>query len=340
MNIDYAGSSFVQVSDIHVGECRSLVGYLSRHRDILIQIMDTAYNLGLPLLISGDLTHTKSTNYEEQFLLAWWLGEIEKRKIPTVIITGNHDHLWGEVTQLDGFRYMPFQYIKFVTWHPDIHIIGNIGIICIPWRNYKTEDIKKIVLEKLPLIEHCTYRVVMLHECISGVKLDSGKVLSSQCSIPKIPDITYWAAGDIHKYQKTNVANGYYSGAPAQYKFDDDLPKGILKVDLDHPSKEPEFIAIVSKPLKTITTVSEITDDAYYRLIGDYEEIIKANNEPMIIKAEYDDEKEQQAITYERLGICDGLPEFLAVKGISEEMQQRAMDWISNILKLNDNKAA
>ena len=337
MNLEYKGSSFLQTGDIHIGECRTLVGYLGRHKSILTQIIDTAYNLGLPLLITGDITHTKSTNYEERFLLDWCLGEIEKREIPTVIITGNHDHLWGEVTQLDGLKYMPFKYIKIVTWHPDVHIIGQIGIICIPWRNYKTEDIKKIVTEKLPLIAHCTYRVVMMHECISGMKLDNGRILTSGVSIPSIPDITYWAIGDIHKFQTTNVANGYYSGSPAQFRFDDDLPKGVIRVDLDRPSKEPEFIPIMAKPLKTITNVEEITDDAYYRLVGDYDEIIKANNEPLIVKSEYTNTQEQ-AITYERIGICDGLPEFLATKGINDNMQKRAIDWISDLLKLNGTK--
>jgi len=333
--VDYSGHSFIQAGDIHIGECRSLVGYLNRHKSILTQIMDTAYNLGLPLLIPGDVLHSKSTSYDERFLLYWWLGELEKRKIPTVIISGNHEHLWGEVTQLDGLKYMPFKYIKIITWHPDVHFIGDIGIICIPWRGYKTEDIKKIIQEKLPLITHCQYRVVMLHECICGVKLDNGKILTSGTAIPNIPEITYWAVGDIHKFQATNVTNGYYSGAPAQYKFDDILPKGIIKVDLEHPSKEPELIPITSKPLKTVSSVDEIVEDAYYRLVGGYEEVIKANNEPMIVKTEYDDSQEQ-AIAYERLGICDGLPEFLANKGISDDMQNRAITWITNLLRLNE----
>lgn len=332
---DYAGSDFLQTSDIHIGECRSLSGYDERHKGILTQIMDTAYNLGLPLLISGDLVHTKSTNYIEQFLLFWWLGELEKRKIRTIIIAGNHDHLWGEVTQLDGFKFMPFNYIKIVTWHPEVVILGDIGVICIPWRGYKTEDIKKIVTEKLPLVEHCKYRVVMLHECISGVRLDSGKVLSTSTSIPSIPEITYWAVGDIHRYQMTNASNGYYAGSPAQYRFDDELPKGIIKVDLGRPSKEPEFLPITSKPLKTITNVEDITDDAYYRLVGDYDAILKANNEPQVVKAEYDN-NEERTIAYEKVGICDGLPEFLATKGINEGMQKRAITWISSLLKLKE----
>ena len=339
MGIEYKGHEFIQASDIHIGVCRSFTDYLERHKNLLIQIMDHTYNLGLPLLLVGDLLDSKSTTYEERFLLDWWLGGLEKRKIPTIIIAGNHEHLWGEITQLDGLRYMPFKYIKIITWHPDIHIIGDIGIIGIPWRKYKTEELKKIVTEKLPLIEHCPYRVVMLHECIAGSKNDGGRIIPAGTAIPNIPEITYWAIGDIHKCQVSNVANGYYSGAPAQFKFDDDMSKGILKVDLKRPSKEPEFISLSFKPMKTVSNISEITDDAYYRLVGNYEEMIKANNEPMIVKTEYDDSSEQ-VIAYEnKFGICDGLPEFLASKGIEENMQHRAISWISNFLKLKDEVA-
>lgn len=337
--LEYTGHSFVQASDIHIGACRSFADYLPRHKSVLTQIMDYAYNNGLPLLIPGDLLDSKSTTYDERFLLDWWLCEIEKRKIPTVITTGNHDHLWGEVTQLDGLKQMPFKYIKIVTWHPDVVCLGDIGIICIPWRKYKTEEIKKIVLDKLPLVSHCTYRVVMLHECIAGVKSDSGRIIPNGTMIPNIPEINYWAVGDIHKFQPTNVSNGYYCGAPCQFKFDDSMSKGIIKVDLTRPSKEPEFIPLNFKPMKTICSVEDITDDAYYRLVGNYEEMIKANNEPSIVKTEYDD-NEQEVIVYEKLGICEGLPDFLATKGINEDMQDKAIKWISNLLNLKDGAVA
>jgi len=330
MDMEY--HSFIQVGDIHVGECRSLANYLARHESVLTQIMDTAYNYGLPLVITGDITNSKSTTYEERFLIDWWFSEIEKRKIPTVVITGNHDHLWGEVTQLDGLKMMPFKYVKIVTWHPDICVLGNIGVICIPWRGYKTEEINKIVSEKIPLLSNCEYRVVMLHECIAGMKADSGKIIPTGTAIPNVPEIDYWAVGDIHKFQMTNVSNGYYSGAPAQYKFDDTLPKGLLRVDLKHPSKEPVLIPLMFKPLKTVSSVEEITEDAYYRIVGNYEEIIKANNDPMVVKTEYDDSQER-TIVYERVGICEGLPEFLANKGINEDTQQRAVAWVTDLLK-------
>lgn len=332
-------SKFIQVGDIHIGACRSLEGYRERHKGLLNQILDITYNKGLPLLITGDLTHSKTTTHEESFLLHWFFGEIEKRKIPTVVITGNHDHLHGEFTQLDSLKCMPFKHIKIVTWHPDIHIINDIGIVCVPWRGYTTETFKKAVVEKLPLVAHCKYRVVMCHECISGVKTDEGFVILKGISLPRIPDVTYWAIGDIHKFQKTNLANGYYSGSPAQFKFDDSLPKGILEVDLEHPSKQPELISLVSKPLVTVSRVEDIREDAYYKLVGGYEEVIKANKEQKVVMTEYDTSKEKVSTDYIKVGILDGLSEFLAKKGIDETLQKRGTGWVTDLLKLQTDEA-
>jgi DNA repair exonuclease SbcCD nuclease subunit len=301
--------------------------------------MDLTYNKGLPLLITGDLTHTKTTTHEESYLLHWWLGEIEKRKIPTVIISGNHDHLYGETTQIDELNCMPFKHIKIVTWHPDIHIIGDIGIICIPWRGYPSDDLKRVVLEKLPLVVNCKYRVVMLHECISGVKTDSGFIITKGLTIPDIPEITYWAIGDIHKFQRTNVSNGYYSGSPAQFNFDDALPKGVIEVDLEHPSLEPTLHPLTFKPLKTVSSVKEIKEDAYYKLVGGYDEVIKANKEQKVVLTEYDTSKESVTTDYIKVGIVDGLAEFLAKKGIDESLQKKGIDWVTSLLNLKPEEA-
>jgi len=327
-------SCFIQTADIHIGACRSLEGYLERHKSVLQQINEIAFNEKIPLIIAGDLTDNRTTTHDERLLLSWWLGDIERKKIPTIVICGNHDHLYGEVTQLDGFKHMPFTNIKLVTWHPDIEIIGDTGFICIPWRGYSSEELSEIVLEKLPLISSCKYKVVIAHECITGVKTDSGRVLTKGASIPKgMSDITYWALGDIHKSQKANVSNAYYCGTPAQWSFDQELPKGVLKVDLECPSKKPELIPIQSKPLKVIHSIKEIKEDAYYKLIGGYEEVIKANKEHMVVRTEYDSSKEITT-EYTKVGIVDGLNSFLADKGICEDLQKKAICWVSDLLKL------
>ena len=320
----------IQTSDIHVGECRSLENYLERHRSILQQITDYAIKTKLPLVIPGDIFHTKKTTHEERFLVDEWFSDLEKSKIPTIVTAGNHDHLYGETTQLDGYAYHPYKYVNVVTWKPKVVTIGDVGFICISWGGYTTEQIEKIVKTKLPIIADMKYRVVLLHECITGVTLDNGYIMPTGTKIPKIPQITYWAVGDIHNHQKTNVVNGYYAGAPAQFKFDDKLPKGLIVVDLENPSRKPIFHPLKSKPLKTVTSVDDIQDDAYYKIKGSFDEVIKANREEKVVKSELV-KTDEDVLEYEKLGIVDGLPEFLAGKGIDPDRQKQAVEWVRSL---------
>ena len=193
---------FIQTSDIHIGHCRTLDGYLARHVSIIEQITNIAVKRSLPLVIAGDIFHSKTTKHEERYLVYWWLSELERNKVPTLIITGNHDHLLGESTQLAGLDKIPFKYIRIVAWHPKVVTMGDISFICIPWRKYTKEAIAKIVNHFLPSISASKYKVAVLHECIAGVKLDTNYVMPSGTSLPDIPEITYWALGDIHNHQE------------------------------------------------------------------------------------------------------------------------------------------
>lgn len=332
-------NGFIQTSDIHIGECRSLKGYLGRHKQILEQILNAAIQSGLPLIISGDLFHRKDTTYEERTLASWWLGSIERAKIPCIVTAGNHDHLKGTITQIDDYKYMPFNFVKVVGWQPETVIIGDTGYVCISWGNYTTEQLAEITRNHLPLIKDCKYKVVLVHECIVGSRVDNGFLMPKGTAIPVIPEITYWAVGDIHTTQQVNVKNGWYAGAPAQFKFDDVLPKGVLKVNLDAPDVQPEFIPVNVKPLKVVSSVEQITEDAYYMVEGDdFKDILAGNQHEQVVKTKWS-RPVFDALVYQKMGIIDGLPEFLAEKGIPEAQQQFAVDWVKQSLNIQGDVA-
>lgn len=322
----------LQTSDIHVGECRSLPDYLDRHRSILSQIRKTAIERQLPLLVPGDLFHDTKTTFDEKFLVDWWIATLERDHVPTIITAGNHDHILGNKTQLDGYKHYPLKFVKIVTWEPEVHTIGNAGFICLSWRAYKTQDIKDVVENLLPQIENCQFKVVLLHECITGSEFDSGILAQSLCKLPDIPVIDYWAVGDIHKHQKANLPNSWYAGAPAQFKFNDVLKKGMIIVDLESPSNAPEFININVKPLKTVAAVKDITEDAYYKVKGDLQQVLEANKNINVIKTERSN-IEYKPIEVEKIGPTQGLPEFLAQKGIDENWQKYAVNWVNEVIQ-------
>lgn len=325
-------TGFLQTSDIHIGECRSLDGYLERHRSLLEQIIYNAHHYRLPVIIPGDLFHVKGTSHRERYLAAWFIQELDRTPLGAIISSGNHDHIDGEFTQLHEFALMPLQKVKIVPWEPRIEVLNDINFLVVPWRNYSTEELEKVVVELSRTITNSHPRVVMLHECLIGSRFDNGVLAPKGCKIPNIPSIAYWAVGDLHMFQGTNVPNGHYAGAPAQFKSDDVPGKGMLLVDLSKPTS-PTFLPLKSKEIRVVKTFAEVKDDAYYIVEGDYDEVLKANRDTNVIRTVW---KPQvgEAIAYQKLGIYDGLPEFLATKGLPTEKQEFAVNWVKKILKL------
>jgi len=326
-----SSSRFVQTGDLHTGESRNIPDYLPRHRGVYEQIVEHTVKRGVPLVITGDMFHSKIIRHEERWLVDWLIGTLERLGVPTIIIAGNHDHLYGETTLIDGYLHFPFQHVKIFGWEPGVHFIGDTGFICISWRGYTSAQLDDIVKHWYPHIAHCKYKVVVAHECILGARLDSGFLMERGTKLPQNTDITYWAVGDIHSHQAANLKNSYYAGAPAQFRFDDTLPKGVIVVDLDHPSRKPEFQPLIFKPLRQVRSVSEITDDAYYKVVGEFEDVLQANQHEMVVKSEMV-KASISPIEYRNVGLADGLPEFLATKGIDEIRQKFAVKWIDKVL--------
>jgi DNA repair exonuclease SbcCD nuclease subunit len=327
-------NGFIQTGDIHIGECRTIPDYLNRHQGVLDSITKQAQDSGLPLIIAGDLFHAKNTTHEERLLATKWLFDLETKQVPTILIAGNHDHLYGESTQLDFYQYCGFRNVRVFGWKPGVTHIGDIGFICLSWQSYTTKDIEKVVYSFLPQIQSSRHKVVVLHECIVGSEFDNGTISPKGTKLPDIPEITYWAIGDIHKRQNTNIDNGKYAGAPAMFKFDDFQEKGVLKVSLDSP-QSPEFLEIYSKRLLVVSSVDEIRDDAHYVVVGSFEEVLKANSHDKVLRAKWANDN-QGAIVYEKMSLVDGLPEFLASKGIEDSYQKMAIEWVTKEFGLNN----
>lgn len=327
-------NAFVQTGDIHIGESRNYEGYLSRHKDVLWQILDYCEKHKLPLLISGDLFHRNDTKHEERKLAYDFLAEAEIREVYTVITTGNHDHIEGEKTQLDALTNIPFKYVKIVCWEPEVIKLGNIGIIALSWQDYTTSKIFDTVTNLYPHISDCDHKVVMIHEFMYGSAMDNGRIIYKGLKLPKdLPQINYWALGDIHTFQPGNLPNSWYAGAPLQFKFDCKREKGFIKVILPFADK-PEFIKTNFKPFITVSAMDQMTEDAYYFLNGNAQEIVNAQNDPRVVRSNWvrDLSKALDDISSQGFSIVHGLPEFLASKNINEEWQTKAFEFVRKVI--------
>lgn len=223
------------------------------------------------IVVAGDVYHSRSISHEERQLFSSWLGSL---KVPTLVISGNHDKRSVEVgdTNLGYLSSFPSlsQHLVY-DGPPDVKRFCDCTFILLPYQGWDRAE-ASILLEVL--LERATTEfrppwVVVMHEAIYGAKTDQGMDLSKPTQIKIKPKLakkaTYWALGDIHMMQSLQP-NAWYSGAPHQTNFGEALPKGVLIVDTKKPSN-PKFVEISSQPLLVLEELpSTIQEDAYIQL--------------------------------------------------------------------------
>jgi len=319
---------FVQSSDFHVGKGRSIPGYLERHGAVLYQIADYCIANSLPLLIPGDLYDRKPL-FKETLLVEGWLNYLEAKKVRTIASPGNHEHIAGTEFLLDNLPLFPLKFVSVTGFEPQHFVHEDTLIITIPWGGYKEQELRLFVeneLEKASSLgNRRPFTVVMCHECIVGSRVDNGTIMPKGCRLPAMPEVTYWAVGDIHVYQPTNLPNGFFAGAPLQFNFDEEEEKGFLVVDTANPT-EPEFVRTSFKPMRTVSSVDSVCNDAFYFVKGDIEEVLKANRNEDVIRTDWAFEA-QKSIDFKPAGVTDGLADYLAQNGFDSSYQQRGIEW-------------
>jgi exonuclease SbcD len=83
---------FLHTSDWHVGK-KLVVSRLAEHEAVLAEIVEIAVRERVDcVLISGDLFHSRSPHPDDERVVFGFFAQLALRKIPAVVICGNHDH--------------------------------------------------------------------------------------------------------------------------------------------------------------------------------------------------------------------------------------------------------
>ena len=331
---------FLHTADLHIGKSRTFPDYLERQIKMLDGIYQTAEAQGTKIvLMAGDIFESKNIKWVEQKAFIERLFIYDANGFTTIVCNGNHDelaagssHLWlpqmindfgglSNTVVIDGESRL----VKL----PDMHI----GVIPVVHKNLTTAELSEEVKALYGRADQSLPFVMMLHVTVSGCNTDSGVSLSGGPRIPSDCDfVDYWALGDIHKCQQM-ADKAWYSGAPMQHDFGDKMPKGILIVDIEKGGEPTvELVELPGiKPLITLTEVPEVwPEDSYIRYIGPMESIIDLPSNvvraegPRVEVSETEESKELEFGD----SLVEGLTEFLTMKGISEELQQEAIQWI------------
>lgn len=244
---------FLHTADLHINALRRFPGYLERAVRTLDEILNVAEDEEVDfIIVAGDVFEHRDIRHGERQTLSRWLA---KSTIPIVIISGNHDKRSKEVgnTSISYLSALTQQFSEHLVYDSRPKLVHFYGcqLLLMPYQGWMDAEAYVIVSALLARTSSKKPVVVVLHEAVSGAKVDSGFLLPKkrdQIHLNFFTDeVCYWALGDIHQCQKTHPT-AWYSGSPQQVNFGERNDKGVLIVDTDNPDN-PKFVPIKSTPL-------------------------------------------------------------------------------------------
>lgn len=293
----------LHTGDLHYGHSRFLPqdAHIERHRQMGQEILQICKSQSVDqVIIAGDLAHRIDLSPAEELAMMEFLHELDKvlgdsqdRLVDScwMATSGNHDYMGIGRSRLDFLNHARFQKAYLATNEPKCIMRGGLCHILIPFGGYSTNDLELIV-------EHFTKTVwtpwsndigeqwpivVTCHEHFHGAVYDTGYVGKGKYpKVPDIPEVAYWALGDIHLYQALR-ANAVYCGAPMQHTFGEALPKGVLLVDFENGNLKQEFVPLQTPgQLITLEQPPEEWDTRhFYRLVGNAQ-VVQSNSDQLI----------------------------------------------------------
>lgn len=264
---------FLHIADLHLGKRLKEFSLIEDQRYILIKILNIIDEQKPDaLLIAGDVYDKAIPPVEAVNLLDNFLTEVSKRKVPVLIISGNHD---SQDRMTFGSRLMESSGIYFShNYKEKIEPVilkdeyGSVNFYLLPFvrpldKSF-TQGVKAAVDEME--IDISQRNVLLAHQLVTGcVRSDS-----EDLTIGTLEDVDpavfenfdYVALGHIHKSQKCGNEKIRYSGTPLKYSFSEVAhKKGVTVVEIEEKGK----LKIDHIPLEPMRDLQEIK--------GSFEEI-------------------------------------------------------------------
>ncbi len=319
------------------GRLDSVTGMNTRLLDFkksLTTAIDMAFERGVQLAIfAGDAYKGRDPNQTHQREFAQCIRKLTDRRIPVVLLTGNHDipNVRGRAHSLDIYRSLGVENVTVIN-RPETHFVqtsgGKVNIAGLPYlmKGFtlaKDESSGKSVEEVRDMIEKkYADNILMLsskvdpglptifmgHFWVRKAKLSNWQTGYFQDSEPKVAlsdiartEFDYVALGHIHGHQDLNVG-AYppvvYSGSPDTIDFGErNEIKGFVMVDLVKGATTYEFVPIPGRRPFWEIDVDADTDDPTNTILG---AIARKPLENAIVRLTYHISAERQALVDDR----------------------------------------
>ena len=230
----------IHLSDLHIGKRVNEISMLEDQEYILLQILQIIDDEKADaVLICGDVYDKSVPSAEAVTLFDDFLCRLAQRKIPVLIISGNHDSperlaFGNRLLELGGIHISPVYdgQVRSVTL-TDEH--GEAVFWLLPFikpahvkRFYPDEGIEtytdavRIALEKMP-VDTSKRNILLTHQFVTGsVTCDSEELSvggSDNVDAAVLEAFDYVALGHIHGPQNIGSNHIRYCGTPLKYSF-------------------------------------------------------------------------------------------------------------------------
>jgi exonuclease SbcD len=279
----------IHLSDLHIGKRVNEISMIEDQEYILLQILQIIdAEKADAVLIAGDVYDKSVPSAEAVTLFDDFLCRLAKRKLPVLIISGNHDSperlsFGNRLLENSGIFISPVYNgtVESVTLS-DEH--GEVHFWLLPFvkpahvkRFYPDEGIEsytdavRVAVEKMG-IDKAKRNVLLTHQFVTGASTCESEEISvggsDNVDASVFADFDYVALGHIHGPQNIGNHRIRYCGTPLKYSFSEEAHhKSVTVVNLSAKGElELQLRPLTPRhDLRSIRgTFADLTDKSFY----------------------------------------------------------------------------
>ena len=318
----------IHLSDLHIGKRVNEISMIEDQEYILHQILQIVDDEKADaVLIAGDVYDKSVPSAEAVTLFDDFLCRLAKRKIPTLIISGNHDSperlAFGNRLMEESGIFISPVYDGSVSTFTLSDENGDVDFWLLPFlkpahvKRYFPDagiesytDAVRVAVEKMG-IDTAKRNVLLTHQFVTGASTCESEEISvggsDNVDASVFEDFHYVALGHIHGPQNIGSNQIRYCGTPLKYSFSEEThhksvtvvnlaKKGDLELQL-RPLTPRHDLRSIRGTFEELTSKSfyegTATDDYLHIILTDEEDVPEAIGKlriiyPNLMKLSYD----------------------------------------------------
>ena len=318
----------IHLSDLHIGKRVNEISMIEDQEYILLQILQIIDDEKADaVLIAGDVYDKSVPSAEAVTLFDDFLCRLAKRKIPTLIISGNHDSperlAFGNRLMEESGIFISPVYDGSVSTFTLSDENGDVDFWLLPFlkpahvKRYFPDagiesytDAVRVAVEKMG-IDTAKRNVLLTHQFVTGASTCESEEISvggsDNVDASVFEDFDYVALGHIHGPQNIGSNQIRYCGTPLKYSFSEEThhksvtvvnlaKKGDLELQL-RPLTPRHDLRSIRGTFEELTSKSfyegTATDDYLHIILTDEEDVPEAIGKlriiyPNLMKLSYD----------------------------------------------------